>query len=162
VRPPAPASAAGPSSAPVPVPAPDTIPPTAEYPIDLATALRLAEVENPTIAAARAAIMEALAVPTQARGLLLPSLNPRTNPAPPQRRPELSPAHWQPPALLRPDPQPPRTVALRGRRCAHAGRRVDRHPGGERLQPAHRRLVRAAGGAPARDFRIVRGAGHLQ
>src|SRR5206468_2863202 len=63
-----------------PVPAPPTIPPpSAEYPIDLSTALRLAEVENPTIAIARARIIEALAVQTGAMALLLPSLNPGTN-----------------------------------------------------------------------------------
>jgi outer membrane protein TolC len=54
-------------------------PPASEYPIDLSTALRLAEVENPTIAAARAAIIEALAIQTGARALLLPSLNVGTN-----------------------------------------------------------------------------------
>jgi outer membrane protein TolC len=63
-----------------PVPAPSTIPPPAsEYPIDLATALRLADVENPTIAAARTAIIEALAQLTGARALLLPSLNAGSN-----------------------------------------------------------------------------------
>lgn len=49
--------------------------PAAEYPIDLSTALRLAEVENPEIAEARAAILEALAVQQGARALLLPTLN---------------------------------------------------------------------------------------
>jgi outer membrane protein TolC len=49
--------------------------PEAEYPIDLATALRLADVSNPTIAAARTMILEALALQMTARSLLLPSLN---------------------------------------------------------------------------------------
>jgi outer membrane protein TolC len=63
-----------------PVPAPTTIPPPrSEYPIDLATALRLADLENPTIAAARTAIIEALAQLTGARALLLPSLNAGSN-----------------------------------------------------------------------------------
>ena len=63
-----------------PVPAPATIPPpSADYPIDLLTALRLAEVENPTIAIARARIVEALAVQQGAMALLLPSLNAGTN-----------------------------------------------------------------------------------
>ena len=46
-----------------------------EYPIDLTTALRLAEVENPLIAEARQRIGEALAVRQGARVLLLPSFN---------------------------------------------------------------------------------------
>ncbi len=50
-------------------------PPVQEYPIDLTTALRLAEVENPLIAQARQRIGEALAVLQGARALLLPSLN---------------------------------------------------------------------------------------
>jgi outer membrane protein TolC len=63
-----------------PVPSPTMIPPSAsEYPIDLSTALQLAEAENPTIAAARARIMEALAQQTAARAILLPSLNAGTN-----------------------------------------------------------------------------------
>jgi outer membrane protein TolC len=49
--------------------------PVAQYPIDLATALRLADVANPTIAAARTMILEALAIQLTARTLLLPSLN---------------------------------------------------------------------------------------
>ena len=62
------------------VPSPPLIPPpAAEYPIDLSTALRLAEAENPTIAAARARIIESLALQTQARAILLPSLNAGTN-----------------------------------------------------------------------------------
>ena len=64
----------------VPVPSPSLIPPPpGEYPIDLSTALRLAEAENPTIAAARARIIESLALQTQARAILLPSLNAGTN-----------------------------------------------------------------------------------
>ena len=57
-----------------------SIPPApAEYPIDLTTALRLAEVENPRIAAARQRIGEALAVQQGARALLLPTLNAGTS-----------------------------------------------------------------------------------
>ena len=64
----------------VAVPSPPLIPPPpGEYPIDLSTALRLAEAENPTIAAARARIIEALALQTGARAILLPSINPGTN-----------------------------------------------------------------------------------
>lgn len=59
-----------------PVPSPTMIPePVAEYPIDLSTALRLAAVENPTIAAARARVVEAVALRTQARVILAPSIN---------------------------------------------------------------------------------------
>jgi outer membrane protein TolC len=59
-----------------PAPSPLVIPPPeAEYPIDLATALRLADVSNPTIGAARTMILEALARQMTARSLLLPSLN---------------------------------------------------------------------------------------
>ena len=47
----------------------------ADYPIDLSTALRLAEVENPEIAGARQQIFTALAALQGARVLLLPSLN---------------------------------------------------------------------------------------
>jgi outer membrane protein TolC len=50
-----------------------------EFPIDLTTSLRLAEVENPLIAEARQRIGEALAVQQGARALLLPSLNVGTN-----------------------------------------------------------------------------------
>jgi outer membrane protein TolC len=58
------------------VPAPFSIPlPFEEYPIDLATALRLADVSNPTIAAARTLVLEALANQLAARVLLVPSLN---------------------------------------------------------------------------------------
>lgn len=58
------------------VPVPDSIPtPPAEFPIDLATALRLADVSNPTIAVARTLILEALAQQLTARTLLVPSLN---------------------------------------------------------------------------------------
>ena len=60
------------------IPAPSTLVmplPAATYPIDLATALRLADVSNPTIGAARTLILEALALQLTARTLLLPSLN---------------------------------------------------------------------------------------
>ena len=52
------------------IPAPDR-----EYPIDLTTALRLAEIENPLIAEARQRIGQALAERQGAMALLLPSLN---------------------------------------------------------------------------------------
>lgn len=59
-----------------PAPSALVIPPAeATYPIDLATALRLADVSNPTIGAARTKILEALAFQLTARSLLLPSLN---------------------------------------------------------------------------------------
>jgi outer membrane protein TolC len=51
------------------------VPPAQEYPIDLTTALRLAEVENPLIAEARQRIGAALAVQQGAMALLLPTLN---------------------------------------------------------------------------------------
>jgi outer membrane protein TolC len=58
------------------VPAPFSIPlPFEEHPIDLATALKLADVANPTIGAARALVLEALANQLAARVLLVPSLN---------------------------------------------------------------------------------------
>ena len=58
------------------VPAPFSIPlPFEEHPIDLATALRLADAANPTIGAARALVLEALANQLAARVLLVPSLN---------------------------------------------------------------------------------------
>ncbi len=58
------------------VPVPTSIPtPPAEYPIDLATALRLADSSNPTINVARSLILEALAQQLTARTLLVPSLN---------------------------------------------------------------------------------------
>ena len=76
-------------SAPVPTPEaigrtaavpPATIPLSSPpYPIDLTTALRLADVENPTIAEARVAILAALAEQQAARSLLLPSLNAGAN-----------------------------------------------------------------------------------
>jgi outer membrane protein TolC len=56
-------------SAPVVPPAP------MEYPIDLTTALRLAEVENPLIAETRQRIREALGILQGARVLALPTLN---------------------------------------------------------------------------------------
>jgi len=61
---------------PAAVPSPLVIPPASgEYPIDLATALKLADVSNPTIGAARTMILEALGMQMTARSLLLPSLN---------------------------------------------------------------------------------------
>jgi outer membrane protein TolC len=60
----------------IPAPSALAVPlPAATYPIDLATALRLADVSNPTIGAARTLILEALALQLTARTLLLPSLN---------------------------------------------------------------------------------------
>ena len=60
----------------VPVPSPPVIPPpSGEYPLDLATALRLAAVANPTIGRARTLILEALGLQLAARTLLVPSLN---------------------------------------------------------------------------------------
>jgi outer membrane protein TolC len=47
--------------------------------INLPTALQLAEAENPTIALGRQAIVEALALQTAARGMLLPTLNAGSN-----------------------------------------------------------------------------------
>src|SRR5207244_2871714 len=66
------------ATATIPGPASDSpaVPsPSSTYPIDLSTALRLAEVENPAIAEARAAISAALALQQSARALLLPTLN---------------------------------------------------------------------------------------
>ena len=58
------------------VPAPFSIPlPFEDHPIDLATALRLADADNPTIGAARTLVLEALANQLAARVLLVPSLN---------------------------------------------------------------------------------------
>jgi outer membrane protein TolC len=68
-------SAAGPTP-----PAPPSIPaPAGTYPLDLTTALQLADAENPTIARARTGILEALALQKAARALLLPTLNAGTN-----------------------------------------------------------------------------------
>jgi outer membrane protein TolC len=53
--------------------------PAATFPIDLTTALRLAEAENPLIAEARQSIGLALATRQQSLSLLLPSLNIGTN-----------------------------------------------------------------------------------
>jgi hypothetical protein len=58
----------------------DVLPPAIEERIiDLPIALQLAEAENPTIALGRQAIVEAVALQTGARGLLLPTLNAGTN-----------------------------------------------------------------------------------
>jgi outer membrane protein TolC len=60
--------------------APPALPPPVEvYPIDLCTALRLAEADNPTIGISRQAIQEALANQLRANALLLPSLRAGTN-----------------------------------------------------------------------------------
>jgi outer membrane protein TolC len=59
----------------VPAPTPAVLPPPAKtYPIDLCTALRLAEADNPTIGIAREAIREAVAEQLRADVLLLPNL----------------------------------------------------------------------------------------
>jgi len=64
------------SEGPNPPPSPLVMPlRAATYPIDLATALRLADVSNPTIGLARTMILEALALQLTARTLLVPSLN---------------------------------------------------------------------------------------
>jgi outer membrane protein TolC len=64
------------ADAPEPVPVPPVIPPPSGiYPIDLATALRLADRVNPTINRMRSAVLEALALQLTARTLLVPSLN---------------------------------------------------------------------------------------
>jgi outer membrane protein TolC len=58
----------------------DVLPPATEQRlIDLPTALQLAESANPTIALGRQAIVEAVAIQTGARGLLLPTLNAGSN-----------------------------------------------------------------------------------
>jgi outer membrane protein TolC len=58
------------------VPSPLVIPPpSGEYPIDLPTALKLADVSNPTIGAARAMVLHALGMQMTACSLLLPSFN---------------------------------------------------------------------------------------
>jgi len=57
-------------------PAPSAIPAMdSQYPIDLATALRLAGTENPTIAIAEEAVQASRAEQLQARALLLPSVS---------------------------------------------------------------------------------------
>ncbi|MEO6812207.1 MAG: TolC family protein, partial [Isosphaeraceae bacterium] len=55
--------------------APEAIPIGVQYPLDLTTALRLADAENPTIAKARAQILASLALQLTARSLLIPNLN---------------------------------------------------------------------------------------
>ena len=62
---------------PVPVPpGPPVVPPApVEFPIDLSTALRLAEVENPEIAETRMRIQEAMGILQGARVLAIPTLN---------------------------------------------------------------------------------------
>jgi len=55
--------------------APVIPPPAQVFPVDLTTALRLAEVENPEIAEARQRILEATALRQAAYALMLPTLN---------------------------------------------------------------------------------------
>jgi outer membrane protein TolC len=60
--------------------APPALPPPAQtYPIDLCTALRLAEADNPTVGIGRQAIQEALAEQRRANALLLPTLRAGSN-----------------------------------------------------------------------------------
>ena len=58
---------------------PSVPPPSSFYPIDLPTALRLADAENPTIGEARARINEAIALYQGKRVALLPNLNAGAN-----------------------------------------------------------------------------------
>jgi outer membrane protein TolC len=67
------------SGAPTGISIPAVPPADQEYALDLTTALRLAEAENPLIAEARQRIGEALAVQQGARALLVPTLNAGTN-----------------------------------------------------------------------------------
>ncbi|WP_237722543.1 TolC family protein [Singulisphaera acidiphila] len=60
---------------PVVVTPPVVPPPVQTFPVDLTTALRLAEVENPEIAEARQRILEATALRQAAYALMLPTLN---------------------------------------------------------------------------------------
>lgn len=62
-------------SIPMVVSPPVVPPPVQTFPVDLTTALRLAEVENPEIAEARQRILEATALRQAAYALMLPSLN---------------------------------------------------------------------------------------
>jgi outer membrane protein TolC len=59
--------------------APSLPPPVKTYPIDLCTALRLAETENPTIGITRQLIEEALANQLRAKALLLPTMRAGSN-----------------------------------------------------------------------------------
>ncbi len=60
--------------------APPSVPPPVQvYPIDLCTALRLAESDNPTVGISRQAIQEALANQLRANSLLLPHLRAGAN-----------------------------------------------------------------------------------
>jgi outer membrane protein TolC len=54
---------------------PSVVPPAPPFPIDLPSALKLAESVNPVIGEARARVLEALGHETRARAILLPSLN---------------------------------------------------------------------------------------
>ena len=127
----------------VPVPSPPLIPPpSGEYPIDLSTALRLAEAENPTIAAARARIIEALALQTGRAGTPL---------ALDQSRHKLSPPYRKPPAIGRQDPQPHRPITLLRRRCGRHRCRHGRDTYGQYHRDPDGGLVRTSGGPSARD-----------
>ncbi|WP_406695831.1 TolC family protein [Singulisphaera sp. Ch08] len=63
------------SKIPVVMTAPVIPPPIQTFPVDLTTALRLAEIENPEIAEARQRILEATALRQAAYALMLPTLN---------------------------------------------------------------------------------------
>ena len=56
-----------------------TVPPAEEQVVDLATALQLAEAQNPNIGLARQAIQEALALQMQARSMMLPTVRAGAN-----------------------------------------------------------------------------------
>jgi outer membrane protein TolC len=78
--PPAQPGPAPPELAPNLAKAPPALPPPVDvYPIDLCTALRLAEADNPTIGISRQTIQEALANQLRANALLLPSLRAGAN-----------------------------------------------------------------------------------
>ena len=111
------------------------IPPAArEYPIDLTTALRLAEVENPRIAEVRQRIGEALAIQQGARSLLLPII---------QHRHKLSQPYGQSRAVFGADLEPQREIPLFRRWCRGTKGRHDRDSRREYLQPTDRRDLRA-------------------
>lgn len=78
----------GPPPAAAPLPPSDGCPPDPNVqPIDLATALRLADADNPAVNVARARIREAVAVQLQARVLWLPNLFIGGNPESPWTQP---------------------------------------------------------------------------
>ena len=128
------------------IPAPVVPAPEREYPIDLTTALRLAEVENPRIAEARQRIGEALALQLQARFVV----------AQPQCRHESARAHGKHPTLVGFDPQRQPKLPLFRRRGRSHRHQNGADSGREPLQPAHRSVLRAAGRARTRRNGAVR------